>query len=73
MIVLRVKKIIGRIYMSNKANNLAQKHWEYVKSLLLAHDLSEKDAEQIGFHYKTAFVHGFKHGMENSATRKNGR
>ena len=35
----------------NKAEMIANKHWDYVSKVL----------EQ---QYKTAFIHGYKHGME---------
>ena len=41
---------------------LIDKHWEYIKSLLNAHD--EKETIKVEFHYKTAFAHGWKHHKE---------
>ncbi len=46
------------------AEKLAADHWGYVDSLFAIHGVSEKEREVIGFHYKSAMVHGFKHGVE---------
>jgi len=51
------KKVAGDV-------KLADAHWEYVKSVLEAHSEDENVIEKIGFHYKTAFVHGHKHGLQ---------
>ena len=45
-------------------------HWEYVKSVLEAHGEDADVIEKCGFHYKTAFEHGWKHGIESEL--KNG-
>jgi len=45
---------------------MAELHWNYIKSLLVAHGFDADDnLELIGFHYQTAFIHGFKHGVES--------
>jgi len=49
----------------DKGKELAEKHWNYIKSLLEAHNIDKNVIELIGFHYKTALEHGFKHGLEN--------
>lgn len=43
---------------------VAEQHWEYIKTLLRIHGLEGDVLEIIGFHYKTAFIHGWKHGCE---------
>ena len=43
---------------------LAADHWGYVDALFAVHGVNEKAREVIGFHYKSAMVHGFKHGVE---------
>ena len=43
---------------------LINDHWEYIKSLLVAHDEPEDVKTMIEFHYKTAFEHGWKHHKE---------
>ena len=49
-----------------KAEKLAADHWKYLEGLLESHNVDEKAVEAIGFHYRTAMVHGFKHGVEAS-------
>jgi len=53
-----------------KALELADAQWGYIESLLLNHAETPSIIEKIGFHYRTAFVHGFKHGIE-AAKEKN--
>lgn len=43
---------------------LAHEHWLYISDLLHVHELSKSEIKRIGFHYKTAFMHGYKHAME---------
>jgi len=45
-------------------HELAKAHWEYVKNLLINHGII--DTDQIGFHYKSAFIHGYKHGVSDN-------
>lgn len=44
---------------------LAEEHWNYVKDLLGIHGEKSKIIDKIGFHYVTAFEHGYKHGVED--------
>jgi hypothetical protein len=50
--------------------NLSLAHWEYVRALLeqaLHEDSTYSKAEYIqnvGFHYRSALEHGFKHGLD---------
>lgn len=46
------------------ANQLADEHWGYIEALLKAHE-EEFNIKQIEFHYKSAFIHGYKHAMED--------
>jgi hypothetical protein len=46
------------------AEELANEHWAYVKEVLKHDKISDDDLKVIGFHYITAFIHGFKHGIE---------
>lgn len=48
----------------NDLDKLAKDHWEYIKSLLLTHDEDPNVIEKIGFHYISAFIHGYKHGAD---------
>lgn len=49
---------------NKKAKQLADEHWEYVKSLLKIHGETLAVIEKIGFHYKSAMIHGYGHGEE---------
>jgi hypothetical protein len=44
---------------------LADAHWSYIESLLATHNNSPEEIDVIGFHYKTAFIHGYKHAVED--------
>lgn len=44
---------------------LASDHWEYVKSVLQAHNEADDVIEKCGHHYRSAFTHGHKHGKED--------
>lgn len=46
------------------ADRLADEHWSYIRFLLLTHGTKEEDLGQVEFHYRSAFVHGYKHGLE---------
>ena len=59
--------------MNEELTNLVNAHWEYVESVIMA-ELKEFSItpteitghlDLIGHHYRTAFVHGYKHGMED--------
>ena len=58
------------------ANNLAEDHWEYIRALLeqdLPEDMSYSKREYIdnvGFHYRSALVHGIKHGVKWAEERR---
>jgi len=48
---------------TEKVIELAEAHWKYVEAVLEAHNVHNVD--EIGFHYKSAFIHGYKHGVED--------
>ncbi|MBK8132609.1 MAG: hypothetical protein IPK48_07800 [Gammaproteobacteria bacterium] len=48
-----------------KPEMLAAAHWGYVESVLQLHGEELDVIEKCGEHYKAAFVHGFKHGIES--------
>jgi len=53
----------------SKLETLAQKHWEYVAQTIFAHTgvaMEDRDYIICKHHYITAFIHGFKHGQEES-------
>jgi hypothetical protein len=46
------------------ASDLATLHWEYVEKTLKKHGVAQDILTIAKFHYKSAFCHGFKHGVE---------
>ena len=54
----------------NRAKELAEQHWDYIRELLETHNVPGQEIEIIGFHYKTAMVHGYKHALEDSKTEE---
>lgn len=46
------------------ADKLAMEHWIYVEALLKNHGEDKTTIEKIGFHYRSAMIHGYKHGQE---------
>ena len=49
----------------NDAQELASDHWSYVRGVLQAAGLFDDQIEDIEYHYISAFVHGYKHGVED--------
>ena len=45
---------------------LAEAHWKYIKSLLFEHKINDTEIKHIGFHYRTAMIHGYKHGWTDA-------
>lgn len=43
---------------------LAEDHWKYIERLLEMHGEDDEVVDKIGFHYVSAFVHGFKHARD---------
>jgi len=62
MIVHKKKEVMKSPY--DQAQALAEAHWEFIKDLLIAHNESSSVIEKCGFHYKSAFIHGYKHCFE---------
>lgn len=58
--------------MSDRAKELADAHWQYIESLLKAHKVLSLDIEIVGFHYRTAFIHGHGHGVEDAINEEEG-
>ena len=44
---------------------LAEEHWEYIDKLLELHAVEKELRDIIAYHYKTAFIHGYKHAKED--------
>lgn len=54
----------------DRAQALAESHWEYINELLRIHDgIDDETIRMCQFHYKSAFVHGYKHGVEDMESR----
>ena len=50
--------------LQQEEKELANDHWAYVRQVL-AHDcVDEGEIERVGFHFREAFKHGFKHADE---------
>lgn len=56
----------GPIPGATTITKLADDHWRYVESVLVTHDVPKSVVSLLGFHYRTAFIHGYKHGQEDS-------
>jgi len=63
--------------LKERAKQLADEHWEYVESLLnneyvplCSHgdldELSMNYIEKVGFHYRSAAIHFYKHGVQDA-------
>jgi hypothetical protein len=48
----------------DEANRLATAHWDYIEETLIAHKVPTCDIDIARYHYCSAFIHGFKHGVE---------
>lgn len=53
-----------------KAMATAAAHWEYVSELLLTHTIPLSEVRRIKFHYISAMIHGWRHGVEWERTRR---
>ena len=51
--------------MESDANKKSEDHWRYIESVLRVCGEDESVIAKCGFHYITAFIHGFKHGVES--------
>jgi hypothetical protein len=59
--------------LEKKAAELANAHWEFLKSFARQMDspiVSEDFIDILEYHYKIGFMHGYKHGAQD---QKNGR
>lgn len=56
-----------------RTQELAEAHWSYVRSVLESHRIATDIITAVGFHYKSAFAHGYKHGQEDLTERINER
>lgn len=46
------------------SKELATAHWSYVEQLLTSHEVSEYTRGIVKFHYISAFIHGYKHAID---------
>lgn len=51
--------------VNKRGKQLAEEHWAYLEQVLQVADVTNTDIDIIGFHYKTAMVHGYKHAWED--------
>ncbi len=40
-------------------------HWSYIKGILEHDNISPELVEKIGWHYRMAMIHGYKHGKHD--------
>ena len=52
--------------MENRSLELTDAHWGYVEAVLKSVGVDDEYIENIGFHYKTAMIHGYNHGFEDA-------
>lgn len=50
--------------MVKVAKEIAENHWEYIEKVILLEHLGPVNLDRIKFHYITALIHGFCHGVE---------
>lgn len=55
--------------MDKRVKKLANDHWYYVGALIEQHEANPDVIEMCEFHYKSAFIHGYKHGVEDTMAR----
>jgi len=49
----------------SRAKELADQHADYICKLLHSHNVDETIIKVVKFHYKTAFINGYKHCLED--------
>ena len=47
-----------------RAEELANDHWEWLESILLANETKTLQIEAVELIYTSAFIHGWKHALE---------
>lgn len=52
------------------AEYVAEMHWSFIEELLRAHGGVEQEITVCKFHYKSAFIHGWKHGVEHEKGKR---
>jgi 1,6-anhydro-N-acetylmuramate kinase len=56
---------VGTLPKQQNPESLADAHWDYVKAVLEHAGETPENIAKIGFHYRTAMVHGVKHGRND--------
>ena len=56
--------------IKNDMEKLVEAHWKYIEGMLKVHGEMEDMIKVIGYHYKTAFIHGYKHGVEEALSEE---
>ena len=56
----------------SRAEELADAHWDYIEQVLETAGYVAEQLDEIGFHYRTAMVHGYKHGVEDAINKAKG-
>jgi hypothetical protein len=51
--------------MCEEVKKLAGEHWNYIRDVLMIHGVNQETVYLIGFHYVTAFEHGWKHAIQS--------
>ena len=65
MLGLKIKRFGGNGKMTTEAEALAKAHWSYVEEVLTVAGVSPPVIKACEFHYTSAFIHGYKHGVES--------
>jgi hypothetical protein len=57
---------MGYKLSTDEVTELARSHWEYVQGVIIASQGEDsRTLEELAYHYVTAFVHGYKYGVES--------
>ena len=56
---------VGTLPKQQNPESLADAHWDYVKAVLEHAGETPEIIGIIGFHYRTAMIHGYKHGRND--------
>ena len=51
--------------MDKRSRKLAKNHWKWIKAMLDHTKETKCSIKTIGVYYKSAFIHGYKHGRES--------
>lgn len=54
-----------KITKVNRAEELVNAHWKYIKGVLEISDMDDEIIDKIGFHYRTSGIHFYNHAVED--------